>query len=51
MPSAAESQVLSLCSTVGVTAAAADAELVSRLAGVLKSEEGCEVSARPVIQF
>ena len=34
----AESQVLSLCSTIGVSASAVDAALVSRLVEVLKSE-------------
>ena len=39
----AESQVLSLCSTLGITASAVDASLVSRLADVLKTESGLEV--------
>ena len=42
----AESQVLSLCSTLGITASAVDAGLVSRLADVLKTEGGWEVSCR-----
>ena len=41
-PPSAESQVLSLCSTIGVSASAVDAGLVSRLVDVLKSE-GCDV--------
>ena len=46
-PSAsAESQVLSLCSTLGITASAVDASLVTRLADVLKTEGGWEVSRR-----
>ena len=38
----AESQLLSLCSTIGVSASVVDAGLVSRLVDVLKSE-GCDV--------